>query len=193
MYYKNLYKKEMIKNVIIIGIILFIAIFSTYHIYYSFGETKEVDFSSTSLDISFHEDNGEELNITKVVSKTDSVGLSSAGHKITITNNLTEDVNYKIKIVDNEEKLEETDCQGLIIPKEEIRVSIKESGKETKIYSLSELEDGVILTTTAKALEKDKYTIRIWIKEDTLLPNGSKYHYRGLIQVIENETTLAVR
>ena len=75
MYYKNLYKKEMIKNVIIIGIILFIAIFSTYHIYYSFGETKEVDFSSTSLDISFHEDNGEELNITKVVSKTDSVGL----------------------------------------------------------------------------------------------------------------------
>jgi archaellum component FlaF (FlaF/FlaG flagellin family) len=193
MYYKNLYKKEMIKNVIIIGIILFIAIFSTYHIYYSFGETKEVDFSSTSLDISFHEDNGEELNITKVVSKTDSVGLSSAGHKITITNNLTEDVNYKIKIVDNEEKLEETDCQGLIIPKEEIRVSIKESGKETKIYSLSELEDGVILTTTAKALEKDKYTIRIWIKEDTLLPNGSKYHYHGLIQVIENETTLAVR
>lgn len=193
MYYKNLYKKEMIKNVIIIGIILFIAIFSTYHIYYSFGETKEVDFSSTSLDISFHEDNGEELNITKVVSKTDSVGLSSAGHKITITNNLTEDVNYKIKIVDNEEKLEETDCQGLIIPKEEIRVSIKESGKETKIYSLSELEDGVILTTTAKALEKDKYTIRIWIKEDPLLPNGSKYHYHGLIQVIENETTLAVR
>lgn len=193
MYYKNLYKKEMIKNVIIIGIIIFIAFFSTYHIYYSFGETKEVDFSSTSLDISFHEDNGEELNITKVVSKTDSVGLSSAGHKITIANNLTEDVNYKIKIVDNEEKLEETDCQGLIIPKEEIRVSIKESGKETKIYSLSELEEGVILTTTAKALEKDKYTIRIWIKEDTLLPNGSKYHYHGLIQVIENETTLAVR
>lgn len=193
MYYKNLYKKEMIKNVIIIGIILFIAIFSTYHIYYSFGETKEVDFSSTSLDISFHEEHGEELNITKVVSKTDSVGLSSAGHKITITNNLTEDVNYKIKIVDNENKLEEMDCQGLIIPKEEIRVSIKESGKETKIYSLSELEDGVMLTTKAKALEKDKYTIRIWIKEDTLLPSGSKYHYHGLIQVIENDTTLAVK
>lgn len=193
MYYKNLYKKEMIKNVIIIGIILFIAIFSTYHIYYSFGETKEVDFSSKSLDISFHEEHGEELNITKVVSKTDSVGLSSTGHKITITNNLTEDVNYKIKIVDNEDKLEEMDCQGLIIPKEEIRVSIKESGKETKIYSLSELEEGILLTTKAKALEKDKYTIRIWIKENTLLPNGSKYHYHGLIQVIENDTTLAVR
>ena len=193
MYYKNLYKKEMIKNVIIIGIILFIAVFSTYYIYYSFGDTKEIDFSSTSLDITFHEESGEELNITKVVPKTDSVGLSSTGHKITITNNLTEDVNYKIKIVDNQEIIEELDCQGIMIPEEEIRISIKESGKETKIYSLSELEDGVILSTKAKALEKNKYTIRIWIKDDTILPNGSKHHYHGLIQVIENDTTLAVK
>ena len=193
MYYKKLYKKEMIKNAIIIGIILFIAVFSTYYIYNSFSETEEIDFSSTSLDITFHEEKGEELNITKVVSKTDSVGLSSEGHKITITNNLTEDVNYKIKIVDNQDIIDELDCQGITIPKEEIRVSIKASGKETKIYSLSELEDGVLLSVKAKALEENKYTIRIWIKEDTLLPNGSKHHYHGLIQVVENDTTLAVK
>lgn len=193
MYYKNLYRKEMIKNIIIIGIILFIAVFSTYHIYYSFNNTEEIDFSSTSLDITFHEENGEELNITKVVSMTDSVGLSSTGHKITIKNNLTEDVNYKVKIVDNVEKIEEQDCQGLVIPKEEIRVSIKESGKETKIYTLSELENGIILSKKAKALEENKITIRIWIDEDTILPNGSKHHYHGLIQVIENDTTLAVK
>ena len=98
MYYKNLYRKEMIKNFIIIGIILFVAVFSTYHIYYSFSNTEEIDYSSTSLDITFHEETGEELDITKITPLTDSVGLSSKGHTVTITNNLTEEVNYKIKI-----------------------------------------------------------------------------------------------
>ena len=63
----------------------------------------------------------------------------------------------------------------------------------SKKILLSELENGVLLSTKAKALEKDKFTIRIWIKDDPLLPNGSKYHYHGLIQVIENDTTLAVK
>lgn len=193
MYYKNLYRKEMIKNVVIIAIILFIAVFSTYHIYYSFDNTEEIDYSSTSLDITFHEETGEELDILKVTPLTDSVGLGTTPHTITITNNLTEEVNYKIKIVDNEEKMEEQDCEGITIPREEIRVSIKKSGEETKIYSLSELEDGVLISTKAKALEKTKYTIRIWVNDNSTLPGGSAHHYHGLIQIIENDTTLAVK
>lgn len=193
MYYKNQYRKEMIKNVIIIGVILFIAVFSTYHIYHAFSDTENIDYSSTSLDITFHEDTGEELDITKITPLTDSVGLSSKGHTISITNNLTEEVNYKIKIVDNVEKMEEQDCKGITIPREEIRVSIKKSGEETKVYSLSEIEDGVILSTKAKALEEEKYTIRIWVSNETTLPSGSEHHYHGLIQVIENDTTVAVK
>lgn len=193
MYYKNLYKKEMIKNIVIGGIILFIAVFSTYHIYYSFNDTKEIDYSSTSLDVTFHEETGEELNITKITPLRDNVALSSAdSHTITITNNLTEEVNYKIKIVDNIEKIEEQDCKGITIPREEIRVSIKAPGKKVKIYSLSEIEDGVLLSHTAKALEETKYTIRLWVKDETNI-NGTDYHYHGLIQVVENDTTLAVK
>lgn len=193
MYYKNLYRKEMIKNFIIIGIILFVAVFSTYHIYYSFSNAEEIDYSSTSLDITFHEETGEELDITKITPLTDSVGLSSKGHTVTITNNLTEEVNYKIKIIDNEKKMQEQNCVGITIPREEIRVSIKQSGEETEVYKLSDLEDGVILSTRAKALEEEKYTIRIWVNNETSLPSGSKHHYHGLIQIIENDTTVAVR
>ena len=91
MYYLKQYRKEMIKNVIIIGVILFIAIFSTYHIYYSFSDSEIIDYSSTSLDITFPEDEGEELNITKITPLTDAVGLSSKGHTIKVTNNLTEE------------------------------------------------------------------------------------------------------
>lgn len=191
MYYLKQYRKEMIKNVIIIGVILFIAIFSTYHIYYSFSDSEIIDYSSTSLDITFPEDEGEELNITKITPLTDAVGLSSKGHTIKVTNNLTEEVKYKIRIVDNVEKMEEAECKGITIPREEIRVSIKVPGKDTEVYSLTELEDGVLLSTRAKPLATDKFTIRIWVSNETTLPSGSKHHYHGLIQVIENDTTLA--
>ena len=193
MYYKNLYRKEMIKNIIIIGIILFIAVFSTYYIYHTFSNTEEIDYSSTSLDITFHEESGEELDITKITPLSDSVGLSSNGHTVTITNNLTEEVNYKIKIVDNENKMKEQNCEGITIPREEIRVSIKKAGEETNIYKLSELEDNVIISTTAKALDKTKYTIRIWVNNETTLPSGSNHHYHGLIQIVENDTMVAIR
>ena len=193
MYKKNSYRKEKIKNFLIIGLILFIAVFSTYYIYHLFNNTEVIDYSSESLDITFHEDSGEELDITKVVPLTESVGLSSKGHKITIKNNLTESVKFKIKIVDNVEKINNQNCKGITIPREEIRVSIKETGKEIKVYKLSELTEDIIISSKAEALEEKKFTIRIWVDNDTTLPSGSNHHYHGLVQVIENDLTLAVK
>lgn len=194
MYYsKYNRKKEIIKNTIIIGFILFIAVFSTYHIYHKFTDTTNIDYSSESLDITFHEDSGEELDITKITPLNDSVGLSSNPHTITIKNNLTEPVNYKIKIVDNVEKMLEQDCEGITIPRDEIRVSIKKSGAQTAVYTLSELENNVLLSVTAEALEEAKYTVRIWIKNESSLSSGSTHHYHGLLQVVENDELLAVK
>lgn len=194
MYYKKYNrKKEIIKNVVLISLILSLAIFSTRYIYYSFNSATEIDYSSDSLDITFHEESGEELDITKITPLNDSVGLSSKGHTITITNNLTESVKYKIVIVDNEEKMQEQNCEGITIPRDEIRVSIKKSGESTEVYKLSDLEDGVLLSTTSEALEETKYTIRIWVNADCSLPSGSEHHYHGLIQVIENDATVAVK
>lgn len=193
MYNQKKYRKQKIKNIIIITIILFIAVFSTYNIYDAFNDTENIDYSSTSLDITFHEETGEELDITKITPVTDAVGLSSKGHTVTITNNLTESVKYKIKIVDNEEKMKLQDCEGITIPREEIRISIKAPGKEIEVYSLSDLEDGVLLSTKAEALEENKYTIRIWVNNDSSLPSGSEHHYHGLIQIVENDTALAIK
>ena len=193
MYYNYNRKKEITKNALIIGFILFIAVFSTYKIYYTFNDSENIDYSSESLDITFHEDSGEELDITKVTPLTDSVGLTTKGHTITITNNLTESVKYSIKIVDNVDKMEEQDCVGITIPREEIHISIKESGKRAEVYKLSDLEDGLLLSTTSKALEEKTYTIRLWVNADSTLPSGSDHHYHGLIQIFENDTTLAVK
>ena len=44
-------KKEVMKNVIYIGIILLIAIISTYKIYYKFQDDRNVNFNSDSFNI----------------------------------------------------------------------------------------------------------------------------------------------
>lgn len=193
MYYKYNRKKEIIKNTILITIILSIAVFSTYYIYNKFNDIETIDYSSESLDITFHEKNGDELNITKITPLTDAVGLSSQGHNITIKNNLTESVKYTIKITDNIAKMLTQGCKGITIPKEEIRISLKNFNGPTEVYSLSELINDTLLSTTIKSQAEEKYTIRIWVNNETTLPSGSENHYHGLIQVFENDLTLAVK
>ena len=94
MYYNR--KKEIIKNVIIIGIILLIAIVSTRFIYFKYKNESNVDYNSESLDIIFHEKDGADIAIRKVTPVTDSVGLTSKAYTFTIKNNLTEPVEYNI-------------------------------------------------------------------------------------------------
>ena len=104
----------------------------------------------------------------------------------------TEEEKNKI-IVDNVEKMANQECEGITIPREEIRVSLKKSTGQTEIYKLSDLEDGILLSTTADALQEAKYTIRLWVNNDTSLPSGSEHHYHGLIQIVENDQIVAVR
>ena len=192
MYYQYNRRKEIIKNAVFISLILALAIFSTHYIYNKFSDTKTIDYSSESLDITFHEETGEELDITKITPLRDAVGLSSKGHTITIKNNLTEPVKYTIKIIDNIDKMIEQQCVGITIPREEIRISLKKSTGQTEVYSLSDLINNELLSTTIEALDEEKYTIRIWVSNETTLPSGSDHHYHGIIQVFENETTLAL-
>ena len=115
-------RKEVIKNVIYIGLILLFAAMSTYYIYNRFQTTRDVDYNSKSLDIVYH-DSGDKITINKVTPMTDSVGLSTKGYNLSIKNNLTVPVEYKIKIVDDKE-LNEIDKDNLI-SKDNIRISIK--------------------------------------------------------------------
>ena len=138
-------RREIIKNTIYIFFILLLAIVSTYYIYNKFQGARNIDFNSESLDVTYHEKTGDKLTLNKVIPVTDSVGLSSKAYLISIKNNLTEKVNYKLKIVDDLEQIEEDQCEGNLITKDNIRISIKENRKNNKIYTLSELEDGLLL------------------------------------------------
>lgn len=191
MYYNR--KKYILKNVIIITFILLVAIIATHAIYDKFTKERETDYSSESLDIVFHDVAGANIDITKPTLVNDAIGLSSKAYTLTIKNNLTEPVKYQLKLVDNAEKIILDDCAELQIPKEIIRVSVKEDSSKNNIYTLSELSDNNLDLGEIDALAEKNYSIRIWVTNTSEANISKNLHYHGIIQVIENETDLAVR
>ena len=184
-------KKELIKNGIIVSVILLIAVICTHKIYYDFQNNRNVDFNSESLNVVFHDASGDKIQLTKVTPVTDSVGLSSTNYSLDITNNLTVGVPYQIKILPDEEMVKEDGCEDSLIPEEDIRISVKVSKKDNQIYTLSELEDGILLSDEVAALDTEVVSIRLWVNKDSTLPAGAKMHYHGIVQVIENESIVA--
>lgn len=189
MYYNR--KKTIIKNVTYIIAILALAITATYNIYYHFIDATDIDYSSESLDITFHEKNGAEVTLTKAVPVSDSVGLSSSAYTFTIKNNLTEPVNYQIKLVENLDAIIEDLCSEQQLPKELLRVSIKEGNAKNSIYTVSELANEILETGVIEALEEKDYSVRIWLNNSQDISMGTNLHYHGTIQVIENGVDLA--
>ena len=186
-------KKEIIKNTVYITFILLLAVVSTYFIYNKFQKNRSIDFNSASLDVTYREASGDKITITRITPVTDSVGLSSKAYTMTVKNNLTEDVNYCIKIIDDTEENENYPEESLI-SKDNIRISVKVNKDETEIYNLDELDEleQVLLDREIEALGTDNISIRIWIKQDTKLPAGSDMYYNGLIQLVENNTSVAI-
>ena len=191
--YSEIRKREMIKNTVFMIFILILAIIPTHYIYYKFQENRSIDFSSDSLDVTYHESTGDKLTLSKVTPVTDSVGLSSSkAYLVSIQNNLTEKVNYKIRILQDKETILADECEEYLIPEEDIRVSVKINKKENKNNNLNELEDGILLEDTIKALGNNSITIRLWVNQDSSLPRGAFLHYHGIIQVEEENSSIAI-
>ena len=178
--------KVRVKSIIIISLILLLAVISTYYIYHNFQDERKFDYDSDSLNIVFNEQDKNQIAITKITPVTDSVGLSSKAYSFTITNNLTEQVNYNILILDDLDKELEDNCSEYKIPKEDIRIAIKEDKKEPNIYTLSTLEEHILLKTSITPLAQKKYSITVWIDKDTTLTSNSLLHYHGKIEVEED-------
>ena len=183
--YKSIRRRETIKNVVYISLILLVAVVSTYLIYNKFVDERKLDSSSEILDVTYKDNSGNKIAITKVTPLTDSVGLSTNNYGLTLTNNLTEKVNYKIIVKDDIETILDDECEEYQISKDDIRISVKVGKKDNKIFTLSELVDGVLLEDSLKALEIEEVSIRIWVSQNSTLPLGSNIHYHGILDVVD--------
>ena len=186
-------KRYFFRNGLLMGIIILLAVFSTYIIYNMFNKERHVNYISKSLDIVFHEKTGAQINITKITPVVDAVGLSSKGYSFTVTNNLTIPITFKIKLVDDKKQIKLDNCKEDIIPKDNIKLSINaKNNKDSEIQTIDMIEDNIVGEYTLPALASYDYTIRVWIKNDTELVSGSKKHYHGLIQIAELDDSIAI-
>ena len=67
------------------------------------------------------------------------------------------------------------------------------NSSKNNIYTLSELIDNNLDLGEIDALAEKNYSIRIWLTNTSEVNISKNLHYHGIIQVIENETDLAVR
>lgn len=179
------------KEIVVIAFILIFALVATYKIYYKFENSREVKYNTPTIDTTFHETTGNEINITKLTPVTDAVGLSSHAYTFTIKNNTNTNLRYSITIEDNEEKTLNEDCLEYQIPHNVIRFSIHKEGEKNSIYTLNDLVNGQVLTRIIKANQEEKYTMRFWVSGESL-QTGAKLHYHGLIKVNDLGTQVAI-
>lgn len=182
---KIMSRKDKIKHLIKLTLIIFFASLSTYLIYNKFKIEKKIKSSSSDYTVIFHDDTANKIMLNEINPLQDNVGLSSKPYSFTINNNLTIDKKIKIKIINNDEYINKNKLNDKLIPKEYIRISIKEKGKDNKIYNLNELENNKLLETTIPAVSKKHFIIRVWIKKDVTDNNNLEYH--GLIKVEDGE------
>lgn len=179
--YKAYTRKQ---ELVIIIFILLIATVSTYYIYNKFTNERKTEISSGSLEIVYNEKNENKLTMEKVTPLNDSIGISMEVSSFTLTNNLTEELNIKIKVLDDLDTINNDQCTDKLIPKENIKIAIKNNSKEEpKIYNLNDLKENLLLDTKLGPLEEKTYSVRMWINKDTSLTAGSEMHYHGLIDI----------
>ncbi len=177
------------KEILIIVIILTFALVATYNIYYKFSDKESTDYNTDTLDVTFHEKNGDQINITRHTPVTDSVGLSSKAYTFTIKNNTNKSIKYSININDNDELYKSDKCNKYKIPKNIIKLSIHNDREKNNIYNLSDLINGNVINRIIKANREENYTVRFWISNKSTQNTGTKMHYHGIIKV-EDEGAL---
>ena len=49
------------------------------------------------------------------------------------------------------------------------------------------------MNTEIAALEENEYYVRLWIDKDSTIPTGTELHYHGMLQVVEENNSIAMK
>ena len=182
--YQKYYRKHMIKSIIIIIFLFAFAIVSTYLIYNNFSSKRERDIDTGEMEVVFHSEAGNKINLTKFTPVSDAVGLSSREYSFTVKNSTPNSVSYKIVLESNTNKINKDNCFSKMIPSELLKLSLRVDHQAPVAKILSEYQDNVLYKDTLDANSEEDYSIRLWaINSDFVIDRDS--HYHAIIKVIE--------
>lgn len=161
------------------------AIFSTVQKQESYNTltvgTLKIDFDATSTDM------GNIINLNGAYPTSDEEGQKTNPYSFRITNSGTLAAAYKVKIIDDQDMINEDKCQDNLLPKANIKVSI--NGGTPFLLNSVESNEYVINSDTLNPSGNKNFAIRIWIDENSGNEVLGK-HYHGKI-VVEGQNKQA--
>ena len=159
------------------------AIFSTVQKQESYNTltvgTLKIDFDATSTDM------GNIINLNGAYPTSDTEGQKTNPYSFRITNSGTLAAAYKVKIIDDQDMINEDKCQDNLLSKANIKVSI--NGGTPFLLNSVESNEYVINSDTLNPSGNKNFAIRIWIDENSGNEVLGK-HYHGKI-VVESANT----
>lgn len=173
--------REIKFTLIMVFAIIILLLAGSYSIFTA--TNKSEDYNSITvgtLKIDFLQDSQNVLNLNGAYPTMDTEGEKLEPYQFRITNNGTLNASYKIKLVNDEEVIEEDNCSLKLLSLSALKVKVNENSpflladKQDNSYVISE---GSILPNETK-----EYNIRIWIK-DTAGNEVLGKHYHGKIVV----------
>ena len=141
--------------------------------------TLKIDFDATSTDM------GNIINLNGAYPTSDEEGQKTNPYSFRITNSGTLAAAYKVKIIDDQDMINEDKCQDNLLPKANIKVSI--NGGTPFLLNSVESNEYVINSDTLNPRGNKNFAIRIWIDENSGNEVLGK-HYHGKI-VVESANT----
>lgn len=179
------FSRELKYTIISIFVVTIIMISSAFAIFSSVQKsehyntltvgTLKVDFIDTDDGM------GNIINLNGAYPESDEDGLNENPYSFKITNSGSLSAGYTIKILDDEDMINEDGCQDNLLDKAKIRVSV--NGNTPITLADTEVSSYVVDTGTLSSMEDKSYSIRIWISNtagNEVL--GKHYHGKILIE-----------
>lgn len=119
------------------------------------------------------------LNNSSILS--DEEGLNTDEYLVQFSNNTSENINYVIRIINDEKSILDCDCGELIVPYDKIRYSINSSDVKT-------FEDGdmIIKTGMIEGKKKENISIKFWLDGDVNKDYKNYFFGRVILEQIED-------
>lgn len=176
-------KKEHKFSLIILAIcLLFCVIAVSYAAWIKiFNGEQEQSIDTATLILTLNESESNEISLINTIPVSDTKGLTYEPYTFELQNSGSIEANYRIKIIDDDDKYIDDGCSDKKLDWANIRYSFKKNNEVATIGNLSDV-NGVLNIGKIDANQIDKYSLILWIKADATNEIMDR-HFHGIIKV----------
>ena len=182
-------KRELIFTIVSILMVTTLIIGGSYAIFTNIQKAEKYNIVKTgTLQIAYDDTSsglGNIINLNGAFPESDSEGQKREPYRFKITNTGSLTVQYKVKILDDINMIEEDDCEDNLLEKSKIKYSINGG---TPVILDTMKEDYIVITGSLGPSKSAIYEVRMWI-DDTAGNEvlGTHYHGKIVVEGIQGE------